>query len=78
MIKHIFSPFLISSRSCILNNHGLQALALLLLDIHSLHVAVQLLLRALLVVTFPRDADTESVGDALDAGFPDFLVQLWV
>jgi len=42
-----------SFRSCVLNNHCLQALALLLLDIYSLDVAVQLLLRALLVITFP-------------------------
>lgn len=64
--------------SCVLNNHRLQALALLLLDIHSLHIAVQLLLRALLIVTFPRDAHTQSIWNALDAGLPDLLVQLGV
>ena len=63
---------------CILHNDSLQPLTLLLLDIHRLHITVQLLLRALLVVTFPRDTHAQSVGDTLDAGFPDFLVQLRV
>lgn len=62
----------------ILDNDRLQSLALFLLDVHGLHVAVQLLLGTLLVVALPRDAYPESIGDAFDAGFPDFLVELWV
>lgn len=63
---------------CILHNDSLQPLTLLLLNVHRLHITVQLLLRALLVVTFPRDTHAQSVGDAFDAGFPDLLVQLRV
>jgi hypothetical protein len=48
-------PFIIA-HSSIFNNNSLQALALLLLDVYGLYVAVQLLLGALLVVAFPRDA----------------------
>ena len=62
--------------SCVLHDNGLQTLALLLFDIHGLHVAVKLLLRALLVVTLPRDSHTQSIWDALDARLPDLLVQL--
>lgn len=62
----------------ILNNDGLQALDLLLLDIHGLHVAVQLLLGAFLVVTFSADPHAEAEGDALDPGFPDLFVELGV
>ena len=56
----------------------MQALGLLLLDIDSLDVAVQLLLGALLVVSLSADAHAQSEGDAFDAALPDLLVQLWV
>ncbi len=46
--------------------------------IHRLNIAVQLLLRTLLVISLSRNSDTQSVRYAFDAGFPDFLVQLWV
>jgi hypothetical protein len=48
------------------------------LDVDGLDVGVQLLLSALLVVTLTRNADTEAVRDALDAGLPDLLVELGV
>lgn len=47
-------------------------------DIDRLDVAVELFFCAFLVVTFSRDADAETEGDAFDAGFPDFLVELGV
>lgn len=56
----------------------MQALGLLLLDIDSLDVAVQLLLGAFLVVSLSADAHAQSEGDAFDAALPDLLVQLWV
>jgi hypothetical protein len=56
----------------------MQALGLLLLDIDSLDVAVQLLLGALLVVSLSADAHAQSEGDAFDAALPDLLVQLRV
>jgi hypothetical protein len=56
----------------------MQALGLLLLDIDSLDIAVQLFLSALLVVSFSTNAHAQSEGDALDAALPDLLVQLWV
>lgn len=62
----------------VLNNNGLQTLGLLILDVHSLDVAVQLLLGTFLVVTLSGNTDSESVGDTLDAGFPDLLVELGV
>ena len=52
--------------------------ALGVLDVDGLHVAVQLLLGALLVVTLTRDADAQPVWNALDALLPDLLVQLWI
>jgi hypothetical protein len=48
------------------------------LDVHGLDVAVELLLGTLLVVSPPRDADAEPVGDALDTLLPDLLVELGV
>jgi hypothetical protein len=63
-------------RLCVLHHRGLQTLGIL--DIHRLHIAVQLLFGTLLIVTLTRDADTEPEGNALDAGFPDLLVQLRV
>jgi hypothetical protein len=51
-----------------------QALGLLLLNIDGLHVAIQLLLGALFVVSLPADAHAKSEGDAFDAALPDFLV----
>jgi hypothetical protein len=56
----------------------MQALGLLLLDIDSLDVAVQLLLGALLVVSLSADAHAQSEWNALDAALPDLLVQLRV
>jgi hypothetical protein len=48
------------------------------LDVDGLHVRVQLLLGALLVVTLAADAHTQTEGNTLDTGFPDLLVQLGV
>jgi hypothetical protein len=48
------------------------------LDVDGLHIAVELLLGALLVVTPPGDADAEPVSNALDTLLPDLLVQLGV
>lgn len=56
----------------------MQTLGLLLLDIDSLDVAVQLLLGALLVVSLSADAHAQSEWNALDAALPDLLVQLRV
>ena len=56
----------------------MQALCLLLLDIDSLDVAVQLLLGALLVVPLPANAHAQSEGNAFDATLPNLLVQLRV
>ena len=60
----------------LLNNGGLQTLRVL--DVHSLHVGVQLLLGVLLVVTLTADAHAEAERNALDTGLPDLLVQLRV
>lgn len=60
----------------VLDDLGVQTLGVL--DVDGLDVRVQLLLRALLVVTLTRDADTETVWDTLDAGLPDLLVELGV
>ncbi len=48
------------------------------LDVDGLHVAVQLLLGTLLVVSPAGDADTDAVGNALDTLLPDLLVELGV
>ena len=63
-------------RLLVLDGQSLQALWIL--DSHSLNIAVQLLLCALLIVTLAADADTKSVWDALDALLPDLLVELGV
>lgn len=68
----------LSSLSRVLHDDGLQTLGFLLLDVDGLDVAVQLLLGAFFVVTLSADAHAQSVGDALDAGLPHLLVQLWV
>ena len=52
--------------------------ALGVVDVHGLHVAVQLLLGALLVVSLPGDSHAEPEGNALDAALPDLLVELGV
>ncbi len=62
----------------VLNNHSRQSLGFALLDIHSLHVRIQLLLCTFLVVSLSRDAHAQPEGDAFDAGLPDFLVELRV
>ena len=80
LLSQSFRPRFISlaSRShlCVLNDSRLKALGIL--DIHGLNVAVQLLLGTLLVVTLSGDADTETERNALDAGFPDLLVELGI
>lgn len=60
----------------ILNQSSLQSLRILNID--GLDVAVQTLGSTLLVVTLSRDADTESVWNALDTCLPDLLVQLGI
>lgn len=59
--------------SLLLNNDRVKALGVL--DVDSLNVAVQLLLGTLLVVTSSGNADTQSVGNALDTVLPNLLVQ---
>lgn len=49
-----------------------------ILDVDGLHVAVELLLGVLLVVSSTADADAESVRNTLDTLLPDLLVQLGV
>ena len=60
----------------VLNDGGLETLGVG--DVDGLDVGVKLLLGVLLVVTLTADADTEAEWNALDAGFPDLLVQLGV
>jgi len=60
----------------ILDKDSLETLGVL--DVDSLDIGVELLLGALLVVTLTGDADTETEGNALDAGLPDLLVELGV
>lgn len=72
--KKIKSPPNIPSR--ILHHNRRQPFRAL--HIHRLHVTVQLLLGALLVVPFPRNAHPQPERHALDAGFPDFFVELRV
>lgn len=60
----------------ILNDSGLQTLGVL--DVHSLHVAVELLLRALLVVTLSRYPDSQAERHTADSRLPHLLVQLGV
>lgn len=64
------------SFNLLVNNGGVEALGVL--DVDGLHVGVQLLLGVLLVVTLTRDAHPQTERHALDTGFPDLLVQLWV
>lgn len=71
-----FIPQSIFTHLSILDDRGVQTLGIL--DVDGLDVRVELLLGALLVVTLTRDADTEAEGNALDAGFPDLLVELGV
>lgn len=52
--------------------------ALGVLDVDGLHIAVQLLLGTLLVVSSSGNADADAVRNALDALLPDLLVQLGV
>jgi hypothetical protein len=60
----------------VLDDLGVETLGVL--DVDGLDIRVQLLLGALLVVTLTADADTEAEWHALDAGFPDLLVELGV
>ena len=69
-------PSSLPANSCVLDDRRLQTLCDL--DIHRLHVAVQLLLCALLVVALARDAHAQPVRHALDACLPDLLVELRV
>lgn len=52
--------------------------ALGVLDVHSLNVAVQLLLGTLLVISSSGNSDSESVVNTLDTVLPDLLVELGV
>jgi hypothetical protein len=65
-----------TSRLFLLNNNGDKTLGVL--DVDGLDIAVQLLLRILLVVSAAADAHAESVRNALDALLPHLLVQLGV
>lgn len=59
-----------------LNNNRGEALGVL--DVHSLNVAVQLLLGTLLVVSSSGNSHADSVVDTLDTVLPDLLVELGV
>ena len=52
--------------------------ALGVLDVHSLNVAVQLLLGTLLVISSSGNSDSESVVNTLHTVLPDLLVELGV
>ena len=67
---------ILSRESCILHNDSRQPLWILY--IHSLDVTVKFLLRTFLIIAFSRYANTQSERYSLDAGFPDFLIQLRV
>ena len=73
------SPWTCSHNSCLRSilHHGSRQ-SLRARHVHRLHVAVQLLLCAFLVISLPRDSNAQSVGHAFDTGLPDFLVQLGV
>jgi hypothetical protein len=62
--------------SLLLDHDRLQTLGVL--HVHGLDVAVEPLLGTVLVVPFPRDADSKSVWNALDTLFPDLLVELGI
>jgi hypothetical protein len=49
-----------------------------ILDVDTLHVAVEFLLGAFLIVTLAGDANSHSERDSSDTRFPDLLVQLRV
>ena len=66
----------IHSPSSILNKRSLQPLRIF--HIHRLHIAIQLLLRILLIIPLSRDANSQSIRHALDPRLPNLLVQLWV
>jgi hypothetical protein len=70
------SPISWLIRLCVFNHSGGQALGVL--DIDGLDVAIELLLGTLLVVTLTGDANTKPEWYALDAGFPDLLVELGI
>jgi len=72
----LHNPPLIPSFLLLLDDDCLETFGVLNGD--GLHVAVQLLLSVLLVVTSPRDADADPVRLALDTALPDLLVQLRV
>lgn len=74
--KENFLVHLSLSINLLVNNGGLETLGLL--DVDGLHVGVELLLGALLIVTLTRDAHAQTERDTLDTGFPDLLVQLGV
>ena len=59
-----------------LNDSSVQALGAG--DVDCVDMGVESLLGALLVVTLAGNADTHTVGDALDTALPDLLVQLGV
>lgn len=59
-----------------LNNNRGEALGVL--DVHSLNVAVQLLLGTLLVISSSGNSHSDSVVDTLDTLLPDLLVELGV
>lgn len=62
----------------VLHNHRLQPLRLPILHIHRLHITIQLLLGAFLVVSLPADPHPQTIRHPLDPGLPDALVELRV
>jgi hypothetical protein len=75
-VPHASKTTLLANLCIVLDNGSLQAFSVL--DVDCLYIAVQLLLGSLFVITLAGDADAETVRDALDPGFPHFLVELGV
>ena len=69
-----FVVFLSRHYSSIFDDHCGQALGILYVD--CLHIAVQLLLGTLLIITLPRYPHPQPERHTLDTGFPYFFVEL--
>jgi len=71
-------PFQRRAMQCklLFDNGSMQAFGIL--DVDTLHIAVEFLLGTFLVVTLAGDADSDSERDSSNTRFPDLLVQLRV
>jgi hypothetical protein len=52
--------------------------ALRVLNVDSLDIAIEFLLGAFFVVSFPGNSDSKSIWYTLHSALPNLLVQLWV